>query len=143
MRQNPSRWKTGMCLRFQLLRLTRNVFSYSLERGRLHAREKPSHPLLGDVGEKPHLGSIAVQQRSGIDRIVPADNFPSPDCTGGQIKQIEPCTKNSTRKHKCEKHYHAYTTYGIRSIHAAFLFPEHQHRINITHLNKIYRIIAV
>jgi hypothetical protein len=42
--------------------------------------------LLGEIGEEPHLGSIAIEQCSGIAGIVPADNFPSPGSTGGQIK---------------------------------------------------------
>jgi hypothetical protein len=78
--------KTDICLRFVLTRLSGVVFSHSLERGRLYAREKPNYSSFGEIGEEPHLGSIAVQQRSGIAGIVPADNFPSPGSTGGQIK---------------------------------------------------------
>jgi hypothetical protein len=62
LRQNPSRWKTGICLRFALLGLAGNVSSSCLERGRLFAPEKPRHPLLGDIGEEPYLGSIAIQR---------------------------------------------------------------------------------
>ena len=126
MGQNPRRGKTGMCLRLQLLRLPRNVCFHGLERGRLYARVKPSHPLLGDIGEKPYLGFIAIKRCSGPSGIVSAGNLASPRCAGGQVKEIEPCAKNSTRKYEYEKHHEAQTTYGGRSIHAPFLFFEHR-----------------
>ena len=120
--QHPSRWKTGIFLRFGLVRLIGHLFCRSLERGRLDAPEKPSHPSLGDIGEKPNLGSIAIKRCSGPSGIVSAGNLASPRCTGGQIKEIEPSAKNSARKHECGKHQEAQTTHGGRSIHAAFIF---------------------